>query len=162
MVDKRKADAARTVTKRLSELLRGYRFLMEDASRAEALTLPQLRLLHAVAEHNDASAAALARMCQVTPQTFQAMLTRAVREGWITRGTSDRNHRILTARLTSKGRAVLRRGMAMAQEIEEKIWKDVPLASLRSLNEVLGYGLMNLGAEVECKGKARTGRTAPS
>ena len=53
------------------------------------------------------SGATIARTCQVTPQTLQAMLTRAEREGWITRDISEVNHRILTASLTRKGEVAL-------------------------------------------------------
>ena len=165
MAEKRRAEAARKATKSMRELLQGYRSLMELASRAEALTLPQLRLLHAASGHKDDSAAALARLCQVTPQTLQAMLTRAAREGWVVRGTSDRSQRIITARLTAKGRAVLRRGRAMAQNIEERLWEGVSLTSLNTINSALERGAANLRAELqreseEHAGNRRAGRSS--
>jgi DNA-binding MarR family transcriptional regulator len=115
-----------------------------------------LRLLHAVAEHNGDSAAALSRVCQVTPQTLQAMLTRAVREGWIVRGRSDRSQRILTARLTPRGRAVLRRGMTMAEQIEERLWHGIPLTTLHTFDAILGSGLANLHEELSRKSRPPT------
>jgi DNA-binding MarR family transcriptional regulator len=142
-----KAKAARHCTQTLRELLVGYRTLLEDALREEGLTLAQLRLLKAVQEHGGVSGATIARTCQVTPQTLQVMFARAVRERWIIRSTSERNHRILTASLTSKGRSLLERGMAMAAEIEATLWAGVSADDVAQTNIVLGRGLANLHAE---------------
>lgn len=143
-----KAAAARRTTRALRELLLNFRSLMEDALREEGLTLAQLRLLHAVSEQTEGSAASIARLCQITPQTLQAMLERAVREGWIVRGTSERNHRIVTAALTSKGRELLARGEAMRMEIETKLWRGVSLQDLEQINDLLERGNANLRAEL--------------
>lgn len=142
-----KAKAARLCTKSLREILLGYRALLEDALRAEGLTLPQLRLLKAIHEQKGVSGAGLARTCQITPQTLQAMLTRAVREKWIVRGISERNHRILTASLTGKGQKLLDRGLAMAAEIEATLWAGVSVGDLVQNNTVLARGVENLRAE---------------
>ncbi len=142
-----KAKLARQCTKSLRELLLGYRSLLEDALRGEGLTLPQLRLLHAIDEQEGVSGATIARTCQVTPQTLQAMLTRAEREGWITRGISEVNHRILTTSLTRKGEMALASGMAAAAEIEERIWTGVSAHSLDQLNATLEHGIANLRGE---------------
>ncbi len=144
-----KAKLARRCTKTLRELLVGYRSLLEDALRGEGLSLAQLRLLSAIHEQHDVSGATIARSCQVTPQTLQAMLTRAEREGWITRGISASNHRILTASLTKRGAAVLERGLATAADIEEKIWTGVSAGALDRLNSTLEHGIANLHGELQ-------------
>jgi DNA-binding MarR family transcriptional regulator len=144
-----KARLARRCTKSLRELLVGYRSLLEDALRGEGLSLPQLRLLSAIHQQHEVSGATIARSCQVTPQTLQAMLTRAEREGWITRGISAANHRILTASLTRKGDVVLQRGLTAAAEIEEKIWAGVSADALDRLNITLEHGIANLHGELE-------------
>jgi DNA-binding MarR family transcriptional regulator len=77
------------------------------------------------------------------------MLTRAEREGWITRGISASNHRILTASLTRKGQAALERGLAAAAEIEERIWTGVSAVALDRLNITLEHGIANLHGAVE-------------
>jgi DNA-binding MarR family transcriptional regulator len=143
-----KAKLARRCTQSLRELLVGYRSRLEDALRGEGLTLPQLRLLNAIQEQEGVSGASIARTCQVTPQTLQAMLTRAEREGWITRDISEVNHRILTASLTRKGEMALATGMATAAEIEEKIWSGVSAHTLDQLNLTLEHGLTNLRGEI--------------
>jgi len=142
-----KAKLARRCTQSLRDLLLGYRSQLEDALRDEGLTLPQLRLLNAIREHVGVSGATIARTCQVTPQTLQAMLTRAEREGWITRDISDVNHRILTASLTRKGETALASGLAAATEIEEKIWTGVSAHTLDQLNVTLEHGIANLRGE---------------
>jgi DNA-binding MarR family transcriptional regulator len=142
----RKAVEARTGTMNMRRLTVGYRSLLEDMLRGEGLTLPQLRLLKAVKEQADVSAAALARTCQVTPQTLQAVLARAVQSKWIVRGKSEKNERYVTATLTPLGESILETGMAMAARIEERIWKDVGLSDLKRLNEILQAGIRNLEA----------------
>lgn len=149
-----KAVAARQTTRALRELLIGYRSLLEDDLREQGLTLPQLRLLHAVAEQAELSSAAIARRCQITPQTLQAMLERAVREGWIVRQTSQRNHRILTATLTAKGRRLLARGEALAAEIESRVWHGISLATLEEANTTLSRGIANLNTELAGRAKS--------
>jgi DNA-binding MarR family transcriptional regulator len=102
-----------------------------------------------VEDHGDVSAATIARLCQVTPQTLQGMLARAVREKWIVRGASQRNQRIVTTSLTRKGAGVLARGLAMAERIEIKIWAGVSIADLEETNAILDRGVINLHAELE-------------
>ena len=142
-----KAKLARRCSQTLKELMVGYRALLEDALR-ESLTLPQLRLLNAIKDQGSVSGATIARTCQVTPQTLQAMLTRAEREGWITRDISAMNHRILTASLTRKGEEALASGVAAATEIQEKIWTGVSASTLEQLNNTLEHGIANLRGEM--------------
>lgn len=144
-----KARAARECTKNLRELMLGYKALLEDALREEGLTLPQLRLLNAVQEHGGVSGASIARNCQVTPQTLQAMLTRAVREKWVVRETSERNQRILTPSLTPKGQRLLERGLTTAASVEARIWAGVSIADIDSVNETFSRGLANLHDELK-------------
>jgi DNA-binding MarR family transcriptional regulator len=143
-----KAKLARRCSQSLRELLMGYRSRLEDALRGEGLTLPQMRLLNAIKEQEGVSGATIARTCQVTPQTLQAMLTRAEREGWITRDISEVNHRILTATLTRKGEMALASGLAAAAEIEEKVWTGVSAHTLDQLNLTLEHGIANLRGEI--------------
>jgi len=143
-----KAKLARQCSQSLKELMVGYRALLEDALRGEGVTLPQLKLLNAIKEQGGVSGATIARRCQVTPQTLQAMLTRAEREGWITRDISAVNRRVLTASLTRKGEDALASGLAAAAEIEEKIWTGVSANALERMNITLEHGIANLHSEM--------------
>ena len=145
----RKAVEARLCSENMRHLIIGYRAIMEDKLRDEGLTLPQLRLLKAVRQQADVSAATLARACQVTPQTLQAVLRRAVQAKWIIRGKSKKSERIVTAKLTPLGDSLLQQGNDMATRIEQRIWQDVGWSDLVQLNETLQAGIASLAAEVE-------------
>ncbi|SEG49900.1 DNA-binding transcriptional regulator, MarR family [Bryocella elongata] len=141
-----KAATTRRLTHAVRDLLLAYKATLEEAVRPHGLTLPQLRMLHAVSEQNEVSAATIARLCHVTPQTLQAMLTRAVREGWIVRGTTQRNHRILTVSLTPEGENLLAIGQKAAIEIEDRMWSGVPRKALEETIEILERGTAGVGA----------------
>ena len=138
---------ARRCTEAIRDLLLGYKSRMEEDLRASGVTLPQLRMLKAVGQHGAVSAATIARVCHVTPQTLQSILTRATREGWIVRGTSETNNRFVTASLTPRGEAILRYGLEIAARIEEQIWRGIPLSTMEQLRATLESGLMNLRRE---------------
>ena len=110
-----KQHEARRCTEAMRDLFLHFRAHFEEELRGTGVTLP----LH-------------------------AMLTRAVREGWIVRGTSDRNHRFVTAALTSKGKAIVRSGMALRERMEGELWKDIPVSALKNFREMLERGLANL------------------
>ena len=145
----RKAAEARRCSENMRRLLASYRSMLEDALREKGLTLAQLRLLKAIREKSDVSAAALARTCMVTPQTLQAVLGRAVREGWIERGVSSRNRRFVTASLTLLGHSVLEIGLRMAVRTEERLWRGVKLGELQRLNKTLARGVANLEEDIQ-------------
>lgn len=136
---------ARRCTEAIRDLLLGYRDRMEDELRGIGVTLPQLRMLKAIDQQKEqVSAATIARLCHITPQTLQTMLARATREGWITRGSSENNGRFVTAALTPRGQAILRQGIATAERTEQEIWRGVTLDSMQSLRKTLESGLANL------------------
>ena len=138
-----KAAEARRFSENMRNILIGYREMLEGMLPEHSLTLAQLRLLKAVDEQSQSSSAAIARTCQVTPQTLQAMLIRAVRQGWIVRGHTETNQRIVTARLTQSGKTMLSKGRAAAAIVEARLWKGTPLAELRQLNQQLQRAAAN-------------------
>ena len=128
----------------LKRLLIGYRTLMEAALEGEAVTLAQLRMLRALEEHPEISAAELARTCYISPQSMQAVVTRAEREGLITRVAAASNRRVLQATLTARGKAVLQRCSVQAAGIEQDIWRDVTRSELQQFNATLTKALVRL------------------
>ena len=135
---------SRRCTEAFRDLLQGYKARFEDVLRSTGVTLAQMRMLKVIARQEDASAAAIARSCQITPQTLQSMLARATREGWILRGNSQRNARIVTATLTPRGQAILGEGQKLAEQIEAHIWQGVSLADMQTMREIVERGLANL------------------
>ncbi len=130
----------------MKRLLTGSRMLMEAALEREGITLAQLRMLKALDEQQQTSAAELARLCYVTPQSMQAAVTRAERVGWIERKVSPSNRRILTAHLTRSGKQVLKRGVTLWEAIEQKVWSGANAQELRAMNKALQGALDRLQA----------------
>ncbi len=139
-----KVSDARRISELMRDLMNVFRARFEDEFRSAGVTLAQLRLLKAVEQQHDGSAASLARFCHVTPQTLHAMLTRAAREGWITRGNSDRNHRFVTAALTPEGKALLQHGIELKERTEAELWRGVPPEAVHAVRQTLELGLRNL------------------
>ena len=154
----RKADQAKELRDNIRSLMHGFRDRVEEAMRPEGMTLPQLRMLWVVQEEAGASSAAIARQCQVTPQTLQTMLQRAVREGWLVREPAARNARILTAALTPKGVALLVRAKQAVSEFEMLVWRDVSVAELEAMNRALHHALRR----VEQAGSAAAATRRPA
>ncbi len=140
-----RAAEARRCKEAMRDLGLGYRTRIEDAMRPTGVTLPQLRALHAIEQQQgEVSAATIARQCHVTPQTLQSILTRATREGWIVRGSSQRNGRIVTASLTRSGKKILKLATETMDRIEGEIWRGVPLKSMEAMRRTMEAGLANL------------------
>src|SRR6187402_186160 len=138
-----RAEETRRCTKAMRSFLVTYRGLLEEELRDAGFSLAQLRLLYAVRQKSGVSAAELSRMCEVTPQTAQTLLTRAQREKWIRRAKSATNDRIVTTELTAKGEALLARGEAAAARIEERLWAGIKLSEIRQMNGYLERCLAN-------------------
>lgn len=135
----------------MKRLLTGYRTLLEAELEKEGITLAQLRMLNALHEGVATSAAELARTCYITPQSMQAVVTRAEREGRITRAASSANRRILSATLTKSGQKVLKRGLEFAAAIEHQIWGAVNAAEMRAFNATLGKVLLRLQESLDAR-----------
>jgi DNA-binding MarR family transcriptional regulator len=145
----RKAVQTRQFTENIRHLLVGVKLLLAHALREQGLTLPQLRLLGIVEQNPGVSAAETARLCDVSPQTLQSMLTRAERELWITRGSSAHNHRIVTVSLAPAGRRVLKQGKAILARIEAELWQGTPATQIQALNTALAHPLARLGKKLD-------------
>ena len=137
----------RRCTEAMRDLFLVFRAFFEEELRGSGVTLPQLRMLKTIGEQTEVSAAAIARLCSITPQTLHAMLARAVREGWIVRGTSDRNHRFVTAALTPEGEAIVQNGMRLRERMEAELWRDISLPELKVFRETLEHGLSRLRSQ---------------
>jgi DNA-binding MarR family transcriptional regulator len=140
---KRTAEMRRAKTL-IRNLLLALKARMDDELRARHLTGAQGRFLREVKERPGSSGAQLARACNVTPQSAQAMMARAVQRGWVVRGTHPENHRLVTARLTPAGERLLAHADGILARLEEEMWTGVSFTQLRQMNAVLESGLKNL------------------
>ena len=86
----------------------------------------------------------MARACHITPQSAQAMMARAVAHGWVVRGKSAENDRVVTARLTTAGERLLAFADELMARLETEVWSGVGVAELRAMNDALERGLVKL------------------
>jgi DNA-binding MarR family transcriptional regulator len=128
----------------MRRVLLGFKARLDDELRGQHVTSAQLRFLHEVQERPGASNAQLARACYMTPQSAQAMLVRAVEQGWVVRGKSAENGKLVTVRLTRAGTRLLAYADGVLAELEAEVWHGVSLAELRGMNGTLRHGLGNL------------------
>ncbi len=140
---------AKAIASSMKRLMTGYRTLLEVELEKENVTLAQLRMLHALNEEPDHSAAALSRTCYITPQSMQAIVTRAERDGLIVRRPSPVNRRVLTAQLTEEGRRVLERCMGLWTIISRDMWSDLKLSELELLKGMLAAAVDRLQPQLD-------------
>ena len=137
----RKAEAAKQLRDNIRLLTNEFRDWVGAKMWPQGMTVAQLRMLYAVHMDPEASSAAIARQCQVTPQTLQAMLQRAVREKWLLRRPAAHNARILLSTLTPKGEALLTEAKNAVAAFEVQVWRDVSTSELQAINAVFRTAL---------------------
>jgi DNA-binding MarR family transcriptional regulator len=128
----------------MRRVLLGFKARLDDELRDRHVTSAQLRFLHEVQERPGGSNAQIARACYMTPQSAQAMLVRAVRQGWVVRGKSAENGKLVTVRLTKAGERLLGYADGVLAELEAEVWRGVSVTELRGMNATLEHGLANL------------------
>ncbi len=135
----------RLALRQMKRALIAFRGRLDIELRSHGITTAQLQMLHAISLSPGGSGAEFARLCHVTPQTAQGLLTRAVRQGWVRRGKDARNDRLVTAVLTAAGRRLVQEAEQIAQSIEAEIWAGVDPAQVTALNHLLAELLHRLG-----------------
>jgi DNA-binding MarR family transcriptional regulator len=140
---------AKALAGNMKRLMTAYRTLLEVELEKENITLAQLRMLNALNDEPDHSAAGLARTCYVTPQSMQAIVTRAEKDGMVRRQPSSKNRRVLTMQLTAEGRRVLERGMHLWTVISRDMWADSKLSDMELLNSMLSAAVDRLQPQLD-------------
>ena len=136
--------ATRESLKLMRRLLGGFRLHLDDALREKKVTAAQIRFLYELKMHPGATGAQLARACFITPQSAQAMMTRAIARGWITRHHSAENDRLMLAQLTPRGERLIRMAEDFHGLLEAKVWADIPTKDFEAINELLRRALTRL------------------
>ncbi|MFK0254470.1 MarR family winged helix-turn-helix transcriptional regulator [Streptomyces sp. NPDC090445] len=91
------------------------------ALKPSAVTVPQYAALLWLAEKPGISAAALARLCGVTPPTMTTVLKNLQERGLIERSPHEWHRNVLETRLTQEGRAVMEQADAAAVAVERAL-----------------------------------------
>jgi DNA-binding MarR family transcriptional regulator len=146
-ISKEFQESQRRVTKLMKRILARFRALMDEKLRPYGVTTAQIRLLSALRAAPGSSGAQLARQCEVTPQSAQALIQRAEEAGWIVRAKDSVNDRIVTASLTPAGEELLTIANRLLGSIEAKLWQGVPPKAIDELIEVLEKCLRNISPE---------------
>jgi DNA-binding MarR family transcriptional regulator len=144
---KKSNDDRRRAAQLMKRILLGFRSQMDEDLRPQGVTTAQLQILKAIKAAPGSSGAQLARGCYVTPQTMQALIQKAEKDGWIERHKDKGNDRVLAASLTPAGERLLRHAEAIVMRIEQKLWVGVSKKEIATLAEVLERCLGNIAEE---------------
>lgn len=109
------------------------------------LSMAQYAALHALAEEPGLTNAALADRCFVTPQTMIRIVNAFETAGWVERSEDPANRRRLLAALTPEGRALARRGEAIAARVDSGMVEGLSETDRRRLRSALSICLDSLG-----------------
>lgn len=101
------------------------------------LTVRQYSTMAVLAAKPDQSGAHLARLCLVTPQSMAAILSKLGERGLIERSPSEIHERVLLARLSAKGWALLRRAEALTEGAGARLEETLRPAERSQLREYL-------------------------
>ena len=134
----------RRVTKLMKRIMTEFRARMDEKLHPYGVTTAQVRLLGTIRHAPGSSGAQISRMCEITPQSAQALIQRAEEAGWIVREKDQINDRILTATLTPEGEKILKTADRVLRSIESKLWEDIPPQKLAAVVKVLETCLDNL------------------
>jgi DNA-binding MarR family transcriptional regulator len=97
----------RDLVRRIRRLARALDVQSRRIDRETGLTLPQLMVLTALGTLGEVTSRALSAEADMSPPTVVGVLDKLAAKGLIERYRSERDRRIVHARLTERGRAAL-------------------------------------------------------
>ncbi len=112
--------------------------------REFGLTVPQYAALYSLSATPQASAAQLARVCLVTPQSMATVLENLESKGLITRIQSPMHHRVREIRLTEEGSIILHQADARALAVEHRLADSYTPEEQQTLRENLERAIATL------------------
>ncbi|MCZ7432138.1 MarR family winged helix-turn-helix transcriptional regulator [Streptomyces sp. WMMC1477] len=112
--------------------------LKQAALKPAGLTVAQYTVLVVLAQNPGASAAALARLCLVTPQTVATILTNLEGKGLVVRTPHPYHRNATETRLTEAGEETLATADAAAVRIERRLGDAFTAEERGLLIELLG------------------------
>ncbi|MGW6685906.1 MarR family winged helix-turn-helix transcriptional regulator [Streptomyces sp. NPDC054961] len=115
------------------------------AVKPAAVTVPQYAALLWLSEKPGISAAALARLCGVTPPTMNTVLKNLQERGLIERTPHELHRNVLETRLTDEGRSVMEVADAAAVSVERRLASAFSPEEREQLVRLLGRCVEVLG-----------------
>ena len=119
----------------------------DAALRPTGLSMAQYAALRALADHPDASASELARLCFVTRQSLQDLLAGLRTAGLIRDAASQRQGRSTALALTPAGRRRLATGHDAVLRVEDSMVAGLNEAARGQLADLLNVCAKNLEAQ---------------
>lgn len=141
------SEGERRAAKLMKRILMQYKAAVDEELRPHGVTSAQIKLLYAIRHAPGSYGAELSRLCEVTPQTAQAMIQRAEEAGWIMRGKDSVNERIVTAYLTPAGDELMETAHGIVKRFEAKLWHGISPTAIDGLIAVLEQCLRNIDSE---------------
>ena len=132
------------VVKQLESAIRAQ---MDVALRSRRITVPQYTALTVLEQHDDMSAAQLARHTFVTAQAMEGVVGALQNAGLIVRHRDPENRRRLVISLTAEGRALLEDCREDIDRIEAVAFAALTAEQRSRLSEWLGESRRALAAE---------------
>jgi DNA-binding MarR family transcriptional regulator len=119
----------------------------DAALRPTGLSMSQYAVLRALADHPDASAAELARLCFVTRQSLQDVLGGLRSAGYVDDADSATRGRARALRLTSAGRRTLESAHDAVLSVETLMLQGIPSARRAQLTAALAQCAQSLESQ---------------
>jgi len=110
---------------------------VERAMRGQPVSSSQLFALVLLDERGEATAAELARLMHLTPQSLTTLLRPLRDHGLIEREPDEAHRKRLTMRLTDKGQGVIAQARALTPDIEEAMLADLDAQERETLLRLL-------------------------
>ena len=135
----------------VKQLESAIRARMDVALRSRRITVPQYTALTVLEQHDDMSAAQLARHTFVTAQAMEGVVGALQNAGFIVRHRDPENRRRLVISLTGEGHALLEDCRADIDRIEAAAFAALTTQERGQLSEWLSEGRRALAAEAREK-----------
>lgn len=119
----------------------------DAALRPTGLSMAQYAALRALADHPEASAAELARLCFVTRQSLQDLLAGLRGEGLIQTAATPPRGRAVALELTTEGRARLKPGHDLVMAVDTQMLDGLSPEAHRALVDGLVHCAEHLESE---------------
>jgi DNA-binding MarR family transcriptional regulator len=133
----RSPEVERSVGYRVKRVQQGLRRRCDAALKPTGLSMAQYAVLRALAEHPDASAAELARLCFVTRQSLQDMLAGLRAAGLVETVDAPPRGRSRSLALTRRGSHQLTAAHDAVSAVQTAMLQGVSVSEQRSVAEVL-------------------------
>ena len=131
------ADTEATVGYLIKRVQQALRRHCDAALRPTGLSMAQYTVLRALADHPDASASELARLCFVTRQSLQDVLAGLRAEGWVRDAARQVRGRSTALELTAAGRRTLAPGHAAVLGVDAAMVDELSPSARRQLATML-------------------------